>query len=196
MRALYPELRVDVVPETTDAPYEALREDRLDVAIVSNPDEDSELAEFPLFSDELFAVMSVSHPLAGETFLQPRQFSGQTLILYTGNKHAIMEEVLIPAEVSPARIIQVRITEAIVELARAGQGIAVIAGWAFDDMPDYDALAVVRITRTGFRRTWRAIVNERCNREHAGSLMACVKQVGNTIGKRSWRQTLQVAQST
>lgn len=197
MRGIYPELTVDVVPEATDAPYTALLEDRLDIAIVSNPDEDSELAEFPLFSDELFAVMSTQHPLAQQKFLQPQQFSEQTLILYTGNKHAIVEEVLTPAGVSPGLIMQVRITEAIVELARSGQGIAIIAGWAFDDLPDCGGLASVRITSKGFRRTWRAVVNERCNEKHVESLLACVRQVGSTManatGSHSWRNTLQGA---
>jgi LysR family transcriptional regulator for metE and metH len=190
MREIHPHLTVDVVPEATDSPYASLLEDRLDVALVSNPDRDSTLAEYPLFDDELFAVMSATHPLAREPYLLPDQFADETLILYTGNKHAIVEEVLAPAGVSPGRIIQVRITEAIVELARAGQGIAVIAGWAFDDLPDTRDLVVVRITASGFLRTWRAVVNERCNRQHVESLLQCVKSVGNAIGEPAWRSVL------
>ena len=51
MRKLYPEL--DVVPDATDAPYTALEENRIDVAIVSNPEPGSVLEEQALFSDEL-----------------------------------------------------------------------------------------------------------------------------------------------
>lgn len=191
MRETFPELSVDVVPEATDLPYQALREDRLDIAIVSNPDKNSDLPEHTLFSDELYAVMSKSHALASEKYLQPQQLSGETLVLYTGKKHAIVEEVLSPAGVVPGRIIQVRITEAIVELARAGQGIAVIAGWAFDDLPDTRDLARVRISRAGFRRTWRAVVNPQCNQLHAESLIECVTTIGQTIGQPSWRASLQ-----
>ena len=36
MRALHPELALDVVPEATDQPYESLAADRVDLAIVSN----------------------------------------------------------------------------------------------------------------------------------------------------------------
>jgi DNA-binding transcriptional LysR family regulator len=88
---------VDVVPETTDAHYQALLEDRLDVAIVSNSDRESDLAEFSLFSDELYAVMNTSHPLAKEPFSLPRQFSAETLVLYTGSRHAVVDEVRPPA---------------------------------------------------------------------------------------------------
>ena len=191
MREAFPELSVDVVPEATDLPYKALLEDRLDIAIVSNPDKTSDLPEHALFSDEFYAVMSKSHALAGEQHLQPQKLSGETLILYTGKKHAIVEEVLSPAGVAPGRIIQVRITEAIVELARAGQGIAVIAGWAFDDLPDTRDLARVRISPRGFRRTWRAVVNKQCNQQHAKALIECVTSVGKTIGQPSWRASLQ-----
>ena len=134
--------------------------------------------------------MSSNHPLANEMHLEPAQFSDQTLILYTGDSHAIMDEVLIPAAVAPARLIQVRITEAIVELARSGQGIAIIAGWAFQDMQDSDNLTAVRISEKGFRRTWRAIVNERCNKKHVDSLLDCIKTVGSAINGQSWRNEL------
>ena len=53
MRKLYPELELDVVPDATDAPYTALEENRIDVAIVSNPEPGSVLEEQALFSDEL-----------------------------------------------------------------------------------------------------------------------------------------------
>ena len=45
---------------------------------------------------------------------------------------------------------EVTITEAIVELARAGQGIAVLAGWVFNDLESVTGLTAVRITRRGF----------------------------------------------
>ena len=61
----------------------------------------------------------------------------------TGKRHAFVDFVLAPAGVSPGRLRQVRMTEAIVELARAGQGIAVLA----------DALGMtptmIRIAATG-----------------------------------------------
>ncbi len=190
MRERHPSLTVDVVPEATDTPAESLLANRIDVALVSNPLADARLEEHGLFTDELLAVMSADHPLAQRSYLAPEQFTGQTLILYTGNRHAIVDEILAPANVNPAEIIQVRITEAIIELARAGQGIAVIAAWAFDDLGDRENLAAVRITRKGFVRHWRAVVGPGCNPKYVDSFVDCVSSIGGDIRRHSWRQQL------
>ena len=135
--------------------------------------------------------MSTSHPLARRRYLNPAHFSDQSLVLYTGIKHAILEEVLHPAGITPARLIQVRITEAIIELARSGQGIAILAGWAFGDLDNTDGLSISKITKSGMRRTWRAVINGQCNEEHVDSLVRCVRRIGEVIKHQSWRKELQ-----
>ncbi len=191
MRSLYPDLTLDVLPEATDAPYDALKSDRIDIAIVSSPDEASPFEHHALFGDELYAVMNSSDPLASRKFLTLKDLSTRTLLLYTGNRHAILDELLHPAGVSPARVIQVRITEAIVELARSGQGIAVLSGWAFSDLDNNDGLSAIRITRAGFKRTWVAAVGSNCNEEYVAAFVRCVRNVGESIRDQNWRMNLQ-----
>lgn len=191
MRLSHPDLVVDVVPEATDVPYGFLERDQLDIALVSDLDPSFRMPYQALFDDELFAVMSTQHPLAKREYLMPEDFAEQTLLLYTGDSHPIIDDILAPAGVSPGRVTQVRITEAIVELARAGRGIAVIAGWAFEDLPDKRDLAIVRISAAGFRRTWFAVVNERCVSSHAEACMQSVRAIGRAIAGAQWRQRLQ-----
>lgn len=190
MRDAYPLLNVDVVPEATDFPYAAIEKQQIDVAIVSNREPDTSLTEVELFDDELFAVMHESHPLAAHSYLPAASFSGQTLVLYTGKRHAIVEEILRPAGVTDYSLVQVRITEAIIELARAGQGIAVIAGWALEDMPNTDELVAIRITKNGFIRTWRAVYDDASNPAHREDFIKNVRRVGTTIGSQQWRKKL------
>jgi LysR family transcriptional regulator for metE and metH len=195
MREDHPSLSVDVVPEATDSPYEALRKKQIDVAIVSNPIANSEFVEQDLFSDELFAVMHASHDLANEKYLDAARFIDETLILYTGDSHAIVEDILTPANVTQYKMIQVRITEAIIELARSGQGIAVIAGWALDDIAEANELSAVRITKSGFKRNWRAVIGTDRNDEHVDSLIRRVRTVGAAIRNTSWRKKLRAEQA-
>lgn len=190
MRDDFPSLSVDVVPEATDMPYDALRDRLIDVALVSNPDTGSEFSEQELFSDELLAVMADTHELANEKHLHARQFAEQALILYTGDRHAIVEKVLAPAGIAPRKVIQVRITEAIIELARSGQGIAVIAGWALDDIGDSAGLSAVRITKGGFKRSWRAVIGENRNEQHIDAFLRHVRATGAAIQNRAWRRKL------
>jgi LysR family transcriptional regulator for metE and metH len=191
MRALHPDLIVDVVPEATDSAYDALFDDRIDVAVVSNPQSDAPFIEQVLFEDELYAVMNSGHALASRHFLTPGNFSSETLVLYSGNKHAILEEILYPAGVSPARVIQIRITEAIVELARAGQGIAILSGWAFNDLDNKTRLKAVRICKGGFNRTWRAVVGRNANEAYVASFVKSVRNVGAAMRFQTWRKKLQ-----
>lgn len=190
MHLQYPSVTIDVVPGATDTPHDALANDRVDVAIVFDTIADNSIAEEDLFADELFAVMSSAHPLSQRKFLNPRQFAGEALVLYSGDRHPILDAVLHPAGISPGKVIEVRITEAIVELARSGQGIAVLAGWAFRDLDDRSGLTAVRITRGGFKRTWRAAISRRCAQDHAQAFVQCVRGIGETIRNESWREQL------
>ena len=195
MRLQYPDLTIDVVPEATADPYDALRHEKIDLAIVSNPAGQEGFASTDLFADELLAVVHESHPIADKAFVTPRQLAAQTLLLYTGRKHAVVEEVLKPAKVAPGKIIQVRITEAIIELARAGQGVAVIAGWALDDMINTDDLVAVRISRRGFIRQWRAVTVGPDTAATMHSLLAQLRKVGETLNQVNWRNTLRQVSS-
>jgi len=135
--------------------------------------------------------MSADHPFSTRRYLNPPNFTEQTLILYTGSKHAILEEVLYPAGISPAHIMQVRMTEAIVELARSGQGIAVLAGWAFNDLDNKDRLVPVRITQRVFKRTWRAVINDNCSAKYVSSFVENVRKTGDVLRSNQWRMKLQ-----
>lgn len=191
MRDDFPELHVDVVPEATDAPYESMVRDEIDVAIVASPRPGYDFDEIPLFGDEFYAVMHKNHPLAKRRRIEPAAFTGQTLILYTGKKYAIVEEVLKPAGVSDYKVIPVRITEAIIELARGGNGIAVIAGWALDDIDNTGELVAVRIGRSGFTRQWTAVVGPRAQPEQVKRLVKHIRTVGRAIGSKGWRKRLE-----
>lgn len=189
MTAEYPRLAVDVVPAATDRPYDALKKHDIDIAVVSTAESHSGLTTFDLFGDEFFAVMNETHPLANRSFLTPQNFSGQSLILYTGARHAIVDLVLEPARVSGFDVVQVRITEAIVELARAGRGIAIIAGWALDDLAEKQGLKAVRITRGGFRRTWRAVIAGQAT-PPITTFVDELRRIGSALQNPSWRAAL------
>lgn len=190
----YPELEVDVVPEATDRAPDAILSDELDVALVNEA-----TGQFSqgrrLFEDEMFAVMCPTHPMAGARWLEAEQFADESLLLYTGEKHAIVEEVLKPAGVPTPNIIQIRITEAIIELARAGKGIAILAGWALHDLPDAADLVPVRITRHGFARQWCGITNPAAPSDQVDAFLENVRRIGSQLNQPGWRTKLAAAES-
>lgn len=189
----HPELAVDVVPEAIEDPYGAIERGVVDIALVFAPRDDAAVRTIDLFADEMFAVMNAKHPLAGRKFLNADNFANEALILYTGKRHAFVDQVLTPAGVTPGRLRQVRMTEAIVELARSGQGIAVLAGWVLNDLGSRHGLRAVRIGRGGFRRQWRAIVSEQCPDQLGHSFIDSVRHTASAMQHDNWRDRLEAA---
>lgn len=184
-------LLVDVIPEAIEDAEAAVLRDEVDVAILNAASEKREGRLVPLFRDELYAVMHSAHPFAERSYLTPANFAGETLILYDGDRHAFIDDVLAPAGVRPDRLRKVRMTEAIVELARAGQGIAVLAGWVMNDQVSREGLSAVRIGRGGYRRRWYALINERCPDWLADAFVERVQRCSDSLERDGWRRTLE-----
>ena len=156
-REKYRRVEVRIVAEATRRPIAWLLEGKLDLAIVSSPARDRRLYQRPLFQDELVAVMRPDHPLASLPRLRPADFADQHLLIYsTPEENTAMQRLLLPAGIMPAKVTQVQLTEAIVELVKAGLGISVMATWAVAPHVESGALAARPLTRKGLRRQWSA----------------------------------------
>jgi LysR family transcriptional regulator for metE and metH len=112
----------------------------------------------PLFQDELVAVMTPEHRLASRSYLRAEDFAPEHLIMYAipERESTLFREVLVPAGVRPAKVSSIELTEAIVELVRAGVGIAVMARWAVSPQLEAGLLHAAPVTRRGVRRRWYA----------------------------------------
>ncbi|HYE73765.1 MAG TPA: LysR family transcriptional regulator [Blastocatellia bacterium] len=153
----YPKVNVKIVVEATRQPLTALLNGKLDLAIVSCPIRDKRIRYKPLFKDELVAVMAPDHPLAERPYLRAKDFADQHIILYVQPKDSdLYQFVLIPAGVSPARLSQIQLTEAIIEMVKAGMGISILARWAVKEQVDAGKLVTRPVTKKGLQRQWSA----------------------------------------
>ena len=133
-------------------------EGRIDLAIVTSAVDDKRVVTTPLFDDELVAVVEPEHPFARRAFIDPVDFAREHVILYNMDRRDsfIFAHILTPAGVEPARVSEVMLTEAILELVKAGMGVSVMARWAVDPAARAGLVRTVRITRRGILRTWSA----------------------------------------
>ncbi|MBA3767933.1 MAG: LysR family transcriptional regulator [Acidobacteria bacterium] len=154
----YPRTEVQIMVEATRRPIEALLDGKLDLAIVSSPVRNNKVAYKPLFQDELVAIIKPHHPLASRPFLRAQDFSDEHLIIYSMPKeeNMIFQKFLMPAGVSPRRVSQVQLTEAIIEMVKAGLGISVMARWAVAPQLAGGSLRAVPLTSKGLHRQWSA----------------------------------------
>jgi LysR family transcriptional regulator for metE and metH len=155
-RRAHPLVEVRIDASATAEPLTHLLEGHLDMAIVSDPVRDRRIVARPLFDDELVVIVAPDHPLASRPYVRPEDFADETLLTYCSKEeNTVYQRILVPAGVLPA-VQQVQLTEALIELAKAGLGVAVLARWAVDPYLRAGVLRAIPLTRQGYRRTWSA----------------------------------------
>ncbi len=149
-------VEVRIVAEATRRPVEALLEGKIDLAITSGHVRNSKMSFKPLFKDELVVVMAADHELASRPWISAHDFTSQHLITYALPKEELtfFKKVLIPAGVSPRKISRIELTEAIIEMVKAGLGITVMAQWAVAPYLASGSLRAVPLTKRGQHRQW------------------------------------------
>lgn len=155
----YPGVDVQIIVTATERPIEALLDGQIDLAVVTSEVTDRRLQLVPLFEDELVAVVAPTHPFAKRAFIEPTDFTEEHLIIYTADRHDsyTFMRILGPAGVEPERVSQVPLTEAILELVKAGLGVSVMARWAIEPALETGAVKAVRIGKRGAYRSWTAV---------------------------------------
>jgi LysR family transcriptional regulator for metE and metH len=159
----HPDVELEVVAGATDDPMPALVAGAIDLAIVYRATRDPRLRLRPLFRDEMVVVMHPRHRLSRAPFVAAEDLAPEHLILYSIPREAnlVFREVLIPAGVAPRRVTHIQLTEAIVEMVKAGLGLSVLARWAVAPQIERGELVAVRLTRSGRYRHWSAAYRSR-----------------------------------
>jgi LysR family transcriptional regulator, regulator for metE and metH len=153
----FPAVEFELVVEATDNPFEALLEGKLDLAIVCEPIRNRKIRYTPLFEDEVMAIVSPEHRMAGKVYAEPQDFADETIFLFPPKSDSsLLNEVLAPAGVTPRRVQEVMLTEAIIEMVRGGLGVAAIARWAVAPQLASGAVVGIPLTAVGFHRRWSA----------------------------------------
>ncbi|HEY6978303.1 MAG TPA: LysR family transcriptional regulator, partial [Chitinophagaceae bacterium] len=127
-KTLYPKVAININPEATYNSIKALLENKIDIGIVEdnlNP----KLNYTALFRDEFMAVVPNDHPFAELRWVEPENFYNENYIMYN-----------IPDEIStvfkflfkkgePKRVYKIALTEAIIQMVKAGIGVTVLPHW-------------------------------------------------------------------
>ena len=154
----HPRVSISIRPDNTDRPVEALLGGQLDLAILTDEPSDSRLRLRRLFADEMIALVTREHRLAARTWISPRELAAEHLLLYSSSPEEsfVLKRVLGPAHVVPARLSFIMLTEAMIEMARAGLGVAVLPRWSAQAAIATRSVVPVSLTRRGIRRYWTA----------------------------------------
>lgn len=157
-RRKHPRVEVQIVADATRRPLPSLLDGKLDLAIVVDRIRNGRIAYRPLFADELVAVLPPAHRLGRRAFVVAQDFADEHLLVYDAPRSelSIFTEVLDPAGVSPRDVSTMQLTEAIVEMVKAGMGIGVMARWAALPHIKAGVVAARPLTAKGLHRQWQA----------------------------------------
>ena len=155
-RRCHPNVDVRIDADSTSDPVSHLVAGRLDVAIVSDPVRDRRVTVRPIFHDEMVIVVDPRHQLAGKAYLTAADLATETLLMYSPKEDSTIYKLLAAEGAVPANTHVIQLTEAIVEMVKAGLGFAFLARWAVEPQLRTGALRGVPYTRRGYRRTWGA----------------------------------------
>jgi LysR family transcriptional regulator for metE and metH len=157
-RRKHPRVAVHVAAEATERPRQALLDGRVDLAILIDPEPDRQLRLRPLFDDEMVAIVAKDDPLAARRWIEAGELARQHLLLYSSvpEESFVIRRLLAPAGLRPERVSFIMLTEAMIELARAGTGVGILPRWSAERAIAGGGVAALSLTRRGMRRQWVA----------------------------------------
>jgi LysR family transcriptional regulator, regulator for metE and metH len=173
-------IEFDVVTEAMNNPVEFILKNEIDIAIMNSKTEDNGVHFEKLFDDEQVLIVTNDHPLAGKEFVRPKDFENENLIIYKESFDAdyFVTHILMPAGVTPKRVTKMQLTEARVELVKAGLGVTVLSRWLVSHFVHKNSnLKFIRITKKGFYRTWfLASLKQKRNDDHIRQFITFLKE--------------------
>jgi len=149
----FPRIDVEIVPEITRSATDALLERRIDLALVHEVRRDARIRLSPVFEDEIVVIVPRGHALAKKAYVVAADLANENLILHSPADDSFFARQVRAAGVRPRKFSHVTLTEAIVELVRAGQGISAVPRWTVGRA---SGIATVRFTKRGLWRKWSA----------------------------------------
>jgi len=149
-------LDVEIAFEHTAHPVAALQAGDIDIALLTTGRVRAPVRELPLFADEIVFVVAVDHPLAERSHVTAADLRAFPIISSTSTPEP--EQRWFGAAVFGARRptldrLVFPLTEAIVDAARAGMGIAVLSEWIAS--PYLDRTIVAKRMKKPLQRPWR-----------------------------------------
>ena len=153
-----PELRLKLHVEHTTDPLRALSAGEIDAALLTTPCRSSaSLKVRPLLSDEIVFLLSRSHPLASRPTLTREDLLDTPLFTQRAPEAEArwFLRTVFGKKPPRLRITTVPLTEAMVDLARAGMGIAISSEWVIQPYLGRGGFVAKRLDKGPLLRQWR-----------------------------------------
>ncbi len=154
-QTMYPKVEINIIPDATYNSISALLENKIDIAIVEdnlNP----KLNYTSLFKDEFVAIAPPTHQWAERSRVEPEDFKEQNYIMYNIPTEISTVFKTIFKQTKPKKVYKITLTEAIIQMVKAGIGVSVLPNWIVRPHIESGELIAIPVTRKGIKRIWYA----------------------------------------
>lgn len=155
-----PKLHFEFVVDTSKTPIRSVIDGDVELGISAGTPRSKSLDLFPLFVDELVAICPAGHPLAVHEYLEAIDFLADPFITYSVVAETGFEQELLwrPAGCRPSKYIRAGLTEAVIEMVRAGLGLSILSRWAVEPYLATGELVCLPLTDSGLFLQWNAVI--------------------------------------
>lgn len=160
MAAEHPEVELVLSHEVLGDPLDALREDRVDVALCVRPPRRGNFKHVPLFKDEMLLAVPRGHALARKPYVEGCDLTEQTLVqtnVSSAERDYVLRLIFGSAPPKVGGVLRVPVAEAVLDLVQAGLGVSILVGFTLQSRLARGDIEAVRLTKRGLPRSWTGV---------------------------------------
>jgi LysR family transcriptional regulator, low CO2-responsive transcriptional regulator len=155
-KAEFPDCAIQIVPGNTAEVIEALRANRVDLALALEPKQIEQFVFHPLFTDELNFIVSPEHPWTRAGRVTRAEITRQSFILYSKSSYVfgqirdyfLREKIVLPSTIELGNM------ETIKELVKLGVGVSIFPTWTVRKELEEKSLIMLPLGKRKLRRRW------------------------------------------
>jgi len=155
----FPEHAITLEPGDTPELVAALLKQRVDLVLSLEPEGETQLEFHPLFTDELFFIVSSLHPWARAGKVERDEIVRQNYILYSKRSvtFRLIENYFRREDMILNTVLEVGSMEATKELVKLGLGVSILAPWIARKEIEEGSLVALPLGRKKLQRRWGII---------------------------------------
>lgn len=155
----FPKCMIAIDPGDTLEAIEAVRNNKIDLAITLEPRNEDQFEFHPLFTDELTFLVGAMHPWARDGHVVRQEIPKQSYVLYNKNSYTfrVVQDYFRQEDMVLNTVIELGSMEAIKELVKLGLGVSILAPWIAQKEIHEKSLVALPLGRRKLKRSWGVI---------------------------------------
>jgi DNA-binding transcriptional LysR family regulator len=152
----FPPYAISIEPGDASESIEALRGNRIDLALTLQPQEEEQFEFHHLFTDELVFLVGPMHPWAATGSVVRTDIPRQNYVLYNKTSYTfrMVEKYFREEGMVLNTIIELGSMEATKELVKLGLGVSILAPWIARKELEEGSLVALSLGRRKLKRYW------------------------------------------